>query len=148
MLPTTDGTPQPEEWPNIPVISNALFDNLEVFLDLSESIPGQTYTAPSGNPMLTVVDQIGVFEMEVVYCIYSGEDNKAEQLIKSVLFPAIFKSVKTVFTFLVLDDFLRDNLECKTTVQQYYSKLQSTTSRMFSNLVPMCIISYCTWTMS
>ena len=51
-----------------------------------------------------------------------------------------FKSIKTVFTFSVLDDFLKDNLECKTTAQQYYSKLQSTTSRMFPSLVPVCCI--------
>ena len=148
MLPTPDGTPQPEDLPNIPIISDALFDNPEVFLDSSESIPGRTYTASSGNPMLTIVDKSGVFEMEVVFCICSGEDNKAEQLIKCGLFPATFKSVKTVFTFSVLDDFLRDNLECKTTAQQYYSKLQSTTSKMFPNLVPVCIFSYFTWTMS
>jgi hypothetical protein len=37
----------------------------------------------------------------------------------------------------VLDDFLTDNLECKTTAQQYYSKLQSTTNRMFPDNVPV-----------
>ncbi|KAF8271906.1 hypothetical protein EI94DRAFT_1770207 [Lactarius quietus] len=64
------------------------------------------------------------------------DDVKDELLLHSRLFPATFKSIKTVFTFSVLDDFLRDNLECKTTAQQYYSKLQSTTSKMFPNLVP------------
>ncbi|KAH9024318.1 hypothetical protein EDB85DRAFT_2075192 [Lactarius pseudohatsudake] len=37
---------------------------------------------------------------------------------------------------LILDDFLADNLECKTTAQQYYSKLQSITNRMFPHHVP------------
>jgi CxC2 like cysteine cluster associated with KDZ transposases len=88
--------------------------------------------------MLTVVDRSGVFEVEMVFCVCSDKDNKDEQLLQSGLFPATFKSIKTLFTFGVLDDFLRDNLECKTTAQQYYSKLQSSTSKMFSYLVPVC----------
>jgi hypothetical protein len=99
------------------------------------------YTAPSGNPMLTVVDRSGVFDMEMVFCVCSKEDNQDEQLLQSGLLPATFKSIKTLFTFTVLDDFIKDNLECKTTAQQYYSKLQSITSRMFPNLVPVCFSS-------
>jgi hypothetical protein len=38
----------------------------------------------------------------------------------------------------VLEDFLIDNLECKTTAQQYYSKLQCMTSKMIPNSVPVC----------
>ncbi|KAH9024354.1 hypothetical protein EDB85DRAFT_1870163 [Lactarius pseudohatsudake] len=63
-------------------------------------------------------------------------DNQDEQLLQSGLFPATFKQFRSLFTFSVLDDFLNDNLECKTTAQQYYSKLQSLTSRMFPSLVP------------
>ncbi|KAF8262069.1 hypothetical protein EI94DRAFT_1705049 [Lactarius quietus] len=36
----------------------------------------------------------------------------------------------------VLEDFLTDNLECKMTAQQYYSKLQMMTNKMFPNNVP------------
>ena len=46
------------------------------------------------------------------------------------------------FSFGVLDNVLVDNLECKTTVQQYFSKLQSMTSSMFPDNVPLCPI-YC-----
>jgi hypothetical protein len=114
-----------------------------VFLETGDSIPGRTYTAPSGNPMITVADRNGVFDMEVVFCVCSDTDNKDEQLLRSGLFPATFKSIKTLFTFSVLDDFLKDNLESKTTAQQYYSKLQSTTSRMFPTLVPACYHPFC-----
>jgi hypothetical protein len=137
-LPTPRETPQPEGQLAIPLISDTLFDHPEVFLESSDSIPGRTYTAPSRNPMLITVDRSGVFDMEMVFCVCSDKDNKDEQLLWSGLFPATFKSIKTLFTFSVLDDFLKDNLECKTTVQQYYSKLQSTTSRMFPNLVLVC----------
>ncbi|KAF8259485.1 hypothetical protein EI94DRAFT_1615775, partial [Lactarius quietus] len=57
-------------------------------------------------------------------------------LLQARLFPATFKQIETLFTHSVLEDFLTDNLECKTTAQQYYSKLQSMTSKMFPNNVP------------
>ncbi|KAI0258038.1 hypothetical protein BC834DRAFT_975774 [Gloeopeniophorella convolvens] len=47
------------------------------------------------------------------------------------LLPATFQTVETIFTFTVLDDFLVDNLECKTTGQTYYSKLQTITIACF-----------------
>ncbi|KAH9068018.1 hypothetical protein EDB83DRAFT_2223119 [Lactarius deliciosus] len=98
--------------------------------------PDQTQREPSGNQMLTIVDRSGIFEMEAVFCVCSEMDNQDEQLLRSGLFPATFKQIRTLLTFSVLDDFLNDNIECKTTAQQYYSKLQSLTSRMFPSLVP------------
>jgi hypothetical protein len=43
--------------------------------------------------MLITVDQSGVFDMEMVFCVCSDKDNKDEQLLRSGLFPATFKSV-------------------------------------------------------
>jgi hypothetical protein len=137
-LPTPRDTPQPDAQPSIQIISDTLFDHLEAILESSDSTPGRTYTAPSGNPMLIVVDRSGIFDVEMLFCVCSEQDDKDEQVLRSGLFPATFKNIKTLFTFSVLDDFLKDNLECKTTAQQYYSKLQSTTSRMFPNIVPVC----------
>jgi hypothetical protein len=139
-LPTPRVTPQPDRPHKMPVISDSLFDNIEIYTDYAEEVRIKSYTAPSGNPMLTVIDRNGVFDFEVVFCVccHPSDDNNDEKLLRSGLFPATFKSIKTVFTFSVLDDFLKDNLECKTTAQQYYSKLQSTTSKMFPNKVPVC----------
>ncbi|KAH9162546.1 hypothetical protein EDB89DRAFT_1860727, partial [Lactarius sanguifluus] len=92
-------------------------------------------TADSGNPLFTVVDRSGIFDMEIVFCICSGLDNTGEQLLQAGLFPSTFKQIETLFTFSVLEDFITDNLECKTIAQQYYSKLQSMTSKMFPNNV-------------
>ena len=90
---------------------------------------------------MTIVDCQGVIEMEVLFCACSKSVGMNEQLLKAGLFPATFKQIETVFTFSVLDNFLTDNLECKTTAQQYYSKLQSMTSSMFPDLVPVSIIT-------
>ncbi|KAF8260522.1 hypothetical protein EI94DRAFT_1773684 [Lactarius quietus] len=74
--------------------------------------------------------------MELIFCVCSHGGDKDVQLLRSGLFPATFKQIKTLFTFSVLEDFLTDNLECKTTAQQYYSKLQIMTNRIFPNNVP------------
>jgi hypothetical protein len=75
-----------------------------------------------------VVHQSGIFDLEVLYSICPNTAAKHEQLFNAGLFPSSFKQIETSFTFTVLDDFLADNLECKTTTQQYYSKLQSITN--------------------
>jgi hypothetical protein len=107
-------------------------------MDSSENNSRRTRTAKSGNPLITVVNQTGVFNMEVLFCVCPNAGTRDEQLLQSGLFPSSFKQIETAFTFSVLDDFLADNLECKTTAQQYYSKLQSITNRMFPHIVPVC----------
>ena len=87
---------------------------------------------------ITVVNQTGVFDMEVLYCIYPNAGTRDEKLLQAGLFSSSFKKIETVFTFSLLDDFLADNLGCKTTVQQYFSKLQSITNQMFPENVPVC----------
>ncbi|KAH9008383.1 hypothetical protein EDB85DRAFT_1883574 [Lactarius pseudohatsudake] len=134
--PTPQGTPKPDGVSTAPIISDTLFDHPDIPLDSVGGFPDQTQREPSGNRMLTIVDRSGIFKMEAVFCVCSEKDNQDEQLLQSGLFPATFKQIRTLFTFSVLDDFLNDNLECKTTAQQYYSKLQSLTSRMFPSLVP------------
>ncbi|KAI6028907.1 hypothetical protein F5J12DRAFT_780418 [Pisolithus orientalis] len=51
------------------------------------------------------------------------------------LFPAMTKAPRMAFTFQVLDDFIRDNVECGTSTMNYYSKLQRVTSSAFPHLV-------------
>lgn len=114
---------------------NTLF---EPSLDDSTRGTKRIRTAKSGNPLINVVHHSGVFDMEILYCICHNATAKDEQLIQSGLFPSSYKQIETAFTFSVLDDFLTDNLECKTTAQQYYSKLQSITNRMFPGSVPVC----------
>ncbi|KAN0137341.1 hypothetical protein V8E53_004786 [Lactarius tabidus] len=134
-LPTPRETPQPEDTYTAPTISNSLFDHLDDALDNGYADAHRSRTGRSGNPLLTVVDCQGVFTMEVLFCACSDRRSKEEQLLGTRLFPATFKQIETVFSFAVLDNFLVDNLECKTTAQQYFSKLQSMTSTMFPDYV-------------
>ncbi|KAF8263368.1 hypothetical protein EI94DRAFT_1704050 [Lactarius quietus] len=114
--------------PELPDISNA-------YLLLITSLP-RLRTEASGNPLLTVVHQSGVFNMEVLYCICPNAGEKNKQLFQSGMFPSSFKQIEAAFTFSALEDFLTDNLECKTMAQQYFSKLQGITNWMFPHTVP------------
>ncbi|KAH9019846.1 hypothetical protein EDB84DRAFT_1441986 [Lactarius hengduanensis] len=134
-LPTPRETPQPEGPLTNPEISDGLFNSLDMYLESNDNDASRVRTADSGNPLFTVVDRGGIFDMEIVFCACSGTDNMGEQLLRAGLFPSTFKQIETLFKFSVLEDFITDNLECKTTAQQYYSKLQSMTSKMFPNKV-------------
>jgi hypothetical protein len=132
-----DALPSGGDSSNTQGFSTTLFEPL---LDHFTKSSHRTRTAKSGNPLLTAVHQSGIFAMEVLYCICPNAVETHEQLFNAGLFPSSFKQIKTVFTFTVLDDFLADNLECKTTAQQYYSKLQSITNQMFPDSVPVCYL--------
>jgi hypothetical protein len=136
-LPTPRETPQPEIESQTPAISDTLFDFVDMSLDLGNSDAHRTRTGIAGNPLMTIIDNQGVFEMELLFCACSDSRSRDEQLLSAGLFPATFKQIETLFTFAVLDNFLADNLECKTTAQQYFSKLQSMTSNMFPDHVPV-----------
>jgi hypothetical protein len=136
-LPSPRETPQPDDAQTIPLISDTLYDFLDLPLDPGKINVNRTRTGKSGNPQMTIVDCRGIFEMDVLFCACSDGKSRDEQLLRAGLFPATFKQIETLFTFAVLDDFLADNLECKTTAQQYYSKLQSMTSNMFPDHIPV-----------
>ncbi|KAI5986651.1 hypothetical protein EDD15DRAFT_2373117 [Pisolithus albus] len=63
---------------------------------------------PVGSKHLTIIDVTGLF--------------------RAKLCPSTFDKPSTAFTFSVLDDFLRDNVECGTSGMNYYSKLRRVTS--------------------
>ena len=126
-------------------ISDTLFDSTGDVLDPSEGHTQRTWTAQLGNLLITMVNQTGVFEMEVLFCVCPNAGTNDEQLLQAGMFPSTFRHIETTFTFSVLDDFLADNLECKTTAQQYYSKLQSITNRMFPDNVPVCYNAIPSW---
>ncbi|KAF8268729.1 hypothetical protein EI94DRAFT_1576850 [Lactarius quietus] len=121
-----------------PVVSDSLYSGMDALMDSDTSGGSRTCTMTSRNPLLTIVDRNGIFDMEVIFCVCSGGGERDMQLLRSGFFPATFKQIETLFTHSVLDDFITNNLEFKTTAQQYYSKLKSMTSTMFPTSVPVC----------
>ncbi|KAF8430922.1 hypothetical protein L210DRAFT_3508110 [Boletus edulis BED1] len=91
---------------------------------------------PSHSDYLTIVDVTGVHFITVNYCHCPGSLPVHQQLLRGRLFPATLQRPSTAFTFHVLDDFIRDNLECGTSGSNYFSKLRRITSNVFPHLVP------------
>ena len=89
------------------------------------------------HPLLTIVDRSGIHEIGVNWCCCSEAPEHEMQLMMVGLFPATFRNPKMAFTFRVLEDFHLDNLECKTTPSQYFSRLRRLTNDQFPNIVPV-----------
>ena len=139
--------PTPQDKPQQDMPSDSLFSITDMPIDSNDTNVPQTQTADSRNPLFTIVDRSSIFNIEIIFCVCPNGGKEDAQLLQSGLFPATFKQLEMVFTHTVLDDFLRDNLECKTTTQQYYSKLQMMTSKMFPNTIPVhfCFLVMCTF---
>jgi hypothetical protein len=88
-----------------------------------------------GNPIMTIVDRSGVHEIGVSWCCCPEAPECDIQLMMAGLFPATFHNPKTAFTFRVLEEFHLDNLECKTTPSQFFSRLRRLTNNEFPNTV-------------
>ncbi|KAI6119697.1 hypothetical protein EDD17DRAFT_1512507 [Pisolithus thermaeus] len=69
---------------------------------------------PVGSKYLTVIDVTGVHFVLVQACQCVNAESYHMQLFCAKLYPSTFERPSMAFTFLVLDDFLRDNVECGT----------------------------------
>lgn len=92
---------------------------------------------PLGNPFVVIVDTNGLHYLPIHYCICPSARPRDEQLLQARLFPSSFTSIKTVFTFRVLDDFRMTNLCCKSSCYQYFLKLRRITCPAFPKSVPV-----------
>src|SRR5437899_2091025 len=89
--------------------------------DIEEQPRPHNLSPGTDRSCLTVVHTSGVHFCDVRYCTCPGTEAAHLQLAKAALFPATTKEPRTVFTFHVLDDFIRDNVECGTSAMNYYS---------------------------
>jgi hypothetical protein len=109
--------------------------NAAADLGFGSSKPGRH--DKEGNPMMTIIDRSGVHEIGVSWCSCPEAPERDLQLMMAGLFPATFHNPKTAFTFRVLEEFHLDNLECKTTPSQFFSRLRRLTNDEFPNAVPV-----------
>jgi hypothetical protein len=85
-----------------------------------------------------VVDSSGIFVHSVKWCKCNGiegEEDKHLQLLRHRLFPSSIIRPETAFTFNVLDEFLIDSLECKTSAFSFYAKPRRLTNNAFPDSV-------------
>ncbi|KAI6045492.1 hypothetical protein EDC04DRAFT_2888944 [Pisolithus marmoratus] len=87
---------------------------------------------------MTIVHTQGILSHEVSVCNCPGS-NPSDwhlDLLRQRLFPASISKPKTAFTFDVLDHFLIDALECKTSAMSFYQKLKRFTDNAFPESIP------------
>ncbi|KAI6033374.1 hypothetical protein EDC04DRAFT_2868870 [Pisolithus marmoratus] len=87
---------------------------------------------------MTIVHTEGIFTHQISGCNCPGSDpiQWHLELLWQRLFPASISKPKTAFTFDVLDHFLIDALECKTSAMSFYQKLKRFTNNAFTERVP------------
>ncbi|KAG2070067.1 hypothetical protein BDR04DRAFT_1118593 [Suillus decipiens] len=86
---------------------------------------------------LTIIHSTGVFVHNIVWYDCPGTKNQWHlQLLKAGLFPASTTRPQTAFTFEVLDHFLIDALECKTSASSFFEKICQMTNNAFPDTVP------------
>lgn len=88
-------------------------------------------------PNMVIVDRTGVHSLRVEFCRCLNHPNDIDQLLDMGLYPASQQRFKTCFTFDVLDDFVLDNLECKTSASNFYTRLRRVTDPVFPDRVPV-----------
>ncbi|KAG1799946.1 uncharacterized protein HD556DRAFT_1305447 [Suillus plorans] len=98
-------------WENIPMDAEANFSPME-------TVHGSTIPTK-----LTIVHSTGVFLHNVVWCSCPGVDSSTTR-------------PQTAFTFDVLNHFLIDALECKTSASSFFEKIRRMTNNCFPDTVP------------
>ncbi|KAG1778007.1 hypothetical protein EV702DRAFT_968763, partial [Suillus placidus] len=105
--------------------------------DTSLLCDGDMEALPHDTTPVTIVHSSGVFIHNGAWCHCQDSVPKQHlQLLRAGLFPASSTRPKTAFTFEVLDHFLIDSLECKTSARSFFEKLTRLTNNAFPDTVP------------
>ena len=91
-----------------------------------------------GDRRMTVIHVNGVFEHCFRFCRCKGAISEHEQLFNHRLFSSTFDRPETAFTLDVLDYYLIDAMECKTSAEGFFQKLRRVTNNAFPDEVPVC----------
>jgi hypothetical protein len=113
------------------------WEEVDEDIDMDDGPRVETIKAtPPGTTSMTIVHSTGVFTHNIFWCECCGSDPQQHvQLLNAGLFPASISRPRTAFTFEVLDHFLIDALECKTSAMSFFQKLR----RLTNNASPDCV---------
>lgn len=115
------------------------WSDLGVMEDVFAHVERDTiYETQLGLSNLVIVHSTGVYSHCVSWCQCPGaEKDRHLHLLKAKLFPASITRPQSAFTFDVLDNFLIDTLECKTSAMSFYQKLRRFTNNAFPHTIPV-----------
>ena len=107
-------------------------------MESTAKVPDPPVSTIDGHRVLTYVHTNGVHQLPTSFCKCSGAPLEELQLLRMGFLPLTSVTLQTSFTFQLLDNYLLENLECKTSALHYFSKLRRMTSKAFPNLVKVC----------
>jgi hypothetical protein len=98
---------------------------------------------PSKEQHLTIVEANGVHEHVVQWCScpLPERPSKHIQILRTGLFPASHKIIKTAFTFNVLQQFHIESVECNTSASSFFTKLRRFTNKAFPSKVQVSFLN-------
>ncbi|TEB31109.1 hypothetical protein FA13DRAFT_1754893 [Coprinellus micaceus] len=85
---------------------------------------------------ITLITGNGVHRTRVRFCSCHGIPDQFSQLMKAGFFPATVKQPRTAFSFSVLDQFQRLQLQCKAAAYDFCATLRRATDDAFTSKVP------------
>lgn len=89
---------------------------------------------------MITVSETCIQKLPVRFCRCGGEgEGEGEQLARCGFFPGTEKVVATVFTFGVLDDFLRSNVVAKVSIDDYLKQLRVASNPLDPSSVPVSV---------
>ncbi|KIM58446.1 hypothetical protein SCLCIDRAFT_81591, partial [Scleroderma citrinum Foug A] len=88
----------------------------------------------------TIVHSTGIFIHRLRWCRCNDAslEDQHLQLLQSHIFPSTVTKPQTGFTFDVLEHFLINSLECKTSARSFYQKLCQFSNNAFPDSLPDC----------
>ncbi|KAG0695622.1 hypothetical protein DFH29DRAFT_984908 [Suillus ampliporus] len=125
--PNFSQQPDPSPWADLGTME-------DVFAQEEGDTDNETQLGVSN---LVIVHSTGVYSHSVSWCQCPGAEKARHlHLMKAKLFPASINRPQSAFTFNVLDNFLIDTLECKTSAMSFYQKLCRFTNNAFPDKIP------------
>ncbi|KAF8122787.1 hypothetical protein EV363DRAFT_1404642 [Boletus edulis] len=135
-----EGRSCPSQVPNKPDLNELPGSGPDEWIDTNEEYIPSNLQAPDHEDYLIIVDTTRIHYLTINYYQCPDSPLAYMQLFCNKLFPATLDQPQTVFTFHVLDDFIHDNLEYRTSGSNYFSKLHCITSNIFPHLVPVKLL--------
>ena len=114
---------------------NSLLEDDADSLYNEAELPDPPVVYLNGQWVLTYIHSNGIHQLPTSFCRCSGSPMPDIQLLRMGFFSSTAKDPQMAFTFSLLDDYILENLECKTSMTHYYSKLWRMTSNAFPHKV-------------
>jgi hypothetical protein len=113
-------------------------EDLEDYEWVNQAKPTLSHLNIPGSKVMVVVHTNGIHYLPVRICRCASCPTEDIQMMRMGYYPSTYKSIQTMFTFQLLDDYLLENLECQTSGHHYYQKLRRMSNNSAPQLVPVC----------